>query len=213
MASLAPAGPQRGGPDPVLGAELPVQLEQVVRHGGGDAGPQALGLLHLLADLLESRVPPGGDLVSLAGQCALLLRERIPAALDRLLPLHHVEHDLFQVGLTARQRGDLRLQILQFPGRGHLASVQPGLVAFHPGPDLVDIRLGLCLFPAEVASGRLQRGQLIAEFGVPGLDPLVLLELGQAAPTVVETAELGVQVGQLEQPQLRLRRCFHESSR
>jgi hypothetical protein len=100
----------------MLGAELPVQVEQVARHVGGDAGPQAPGLLLLLTDLPQGRVPAGGDLVALAGECALFLGERFAAQFGRLLPLHHVEHDLFQIGLAADQRGDLRLQVLQLPG-------------------------------------------------------------------------------------------------
>jgi len=37
--------------------------------------------------------------------------------------------------------------------------------------------------------------------------------LGESPAAVLEPAQLGVQVGKLKQPQLRLGRCFHGSPR
>jgi hypothetical protein len=45
------------------------------------------------------------------------------------------------------------------------------------------------------------------------LDPLGFGRLGQASPAVLQPGEFRVQIGQLEQPLLRLGRCFHGSPR
>jgi hypothetical protein len=51
------------------------------------------------------------------------------------------------------------------------------------------------------------------QLAIPALDPIGFLDLGEAAPPVIQAAQLGVEIGQLKQPQLRLGRCFHGSPR
>jgi len=170
------------------------------------------GLPGLLVDLRERRIAAGGDLVPPASQLSLLRAERGAAPGDLLCPLHHLEHDLFQVTLPPFQRNDLRLQVLQFLGRGDLAGVQPGPVPLDPGADLVHVAFGLGLVPGQIAVPRLQRGQFVAQFGVPLLCCLELSVLRQGTAAMIEAAELGVQLSQFEEFQLRLRRCFHEST-
>ena len=135
------------------------------------------------------------------------------AAGDVLQLLHHLEDDLFQVALPPFQRNDFRLKVLQLLGRGDLASVQPGPVSLDPGPDLVHVAFGLGLVPVQVAAGRLQRGEFVTQLRIPLLCRLELGILRQGASTVIQAAQFGVQLGQFEQLQLRLRRCFHESTR
>ena len=135
------------------------------------------------------------------------------AGLRRLAALHHVQHDLFQVGLAAGQGDDLRLQRLEVPGRGDLAAVQPGPVPVDPGADLVDVRLGLALLPGEVFLRRVHGHDLVVQCAVPGRDLVGLGDLREGSPAVLQSAQLRIDVGQLEQPLLRLGRCFHGSPR
>ena len=213
MAALAPAAPQHRGADPMLGAQLVIQLEQVGRHLGGHARTQARGLVHLLADLRQGGVPPCAYVRAFPREFRALGGEGIAAVFRLFPPFHHVERDLFQVGLAAPERDDLRLEILQLPRRGDLPGVEPALVPHHPGAHLVDVGLRLRLLPLEVALLRLQRGQLVPQLAVPGLEPLAFRDLGQPAPPVIQPAQLGIKVSKFEQPQLRLRGCFHKTSR
>ena len=108
------------------------------------------------------------------------------------------------------ERGDLRLEVFEFLRRGDQAGVQPGAVPLDPRPDLVHVALCLRLVPSQVALLGLQRGQFGTQLTVPSLRLFVLLALRECAPAMVQTAQFRVQVGQFEEFQLCLRRCFHE---
>ncbi len=86
-------------------------------------------------------------------------------------------------------------------------------VPVHPGSDLVDVGFRLGLGPLQVAFLGVQRGNAVAQLRVPLIQLLQLGVLGQAAAAGRDPAQLGVEVGELEQPQLRLGRCFHGSPR
>ena len=70
-----------------------------------------------------------------------------------------------------------------------------GTVPVDPGADLLDVALGPALLPGQVAEFGLGDHDLVLELAGPGLQAGELGYFGQAAPTVVEAAELGVQVG------------------
>ena len=129
----------------------------------------------------------------------------VPLAFERLPALHQLEHDLLQVALPAVQVLDLRLQARELARGRDLPGVQPGPVPLDPGPDLVHVAFGPALLPAQVAELGFGRHQGVLELAGPGLQAAELGDFGQAAPAVVEAAELGVQVGQFEQAELDLR--------
>ncbi len=214
MAALAAAAAQRRRADaPVLLPTPLVQGQQVPRLLAGHGGAPVGGLARLLADLGQGGVAARGDGLALRGDLRLLGRGRIPAALGGLLPLHHVQHDLFQVVLAARERDDLRLQVLQLARRRHLPGVEPLAVAVDAGPHLLHVRLGLDLRAPQVALLGLEGRHGVTQLRVALFQPVQLGVLGESPATVLEPAQLGVQVGQLEQPLLRLGRCFHGSPR
>ena len=84
-----------------------------------------------------------------------------------------------------------------------------GAVPVDPGPHLLDVGLGLGLLPLQVPGPGLQRGQLIPQLAVTLLQRADLFVFGQGAPAVLEPGQLGVDLGELQQPALRLGRCFH----
>ena len=71
--------------------------------------------------------------------------------------------------------------------------------------NLVHVAFRPALLPAQVAELGLGRHQGVLELAGPGLQAAELGDFGQAVPAVVETAKLGVQVGEFEQAELDLR--------
>jgi hypothetical protein len=65
----------------------------------------------------------------------------------------------------------------------------------------------------QVALLSVEGRQGVAQLRVPLLQLVKLGVLGESPATVLEPTQLGIQVGQLKQPQLRLGRCFHGSPR
>ena len=143
---------RRGGPDAVQvdGVERQVAALAAAAHAGprprpragraasrtgraGRAGSSAATLARRLRGLSRparrsrpGRRPAGRRPRRAARAARTARRPGVSRLLCARLPaLHHVEHDLFQVGLPARQRGDLRLEVLQLPGGGDLAGVEP----------------------------------------------------------------------------------------
>ena len=204
MAAFAAARAQRGRTDAPCVADLLVELEQVGGHVGGDGAALLGGLARLLVDLLERRVAARRHLGRLGAQAVAFGGELVSPADQALPALHQLEHDLLEIALPAAQRLDLGLQGGQLAGGGHLPGVQPGAVPVDPGPDLLDVALCPILLPGQVAELGLGHDDLVFELAGPGLQAGELGDFGQAAPTVVEAAELGVEVGQFEQPKLAL---------
>ena len=54
---------------------------------------------------------------------------------------------------------------------------------------------------------------MVVQLTIPGFDPIGFLDLGERTPPVIQAVQLGVEIGQLKQPLLRLGRCFHGSPR
>jgi hypothetical protein len=114
VTALAPAAAQRGGADAVvLRPEPVVEREQLGGLLRRHLGAPAAGLPGLLRKLAQGDVPPGRHRGDAGGDPGPLGDGVAVGLLRRLPPLHHVQHDLFQVGLAAAKRGDLRLQVLQ----------------------------------------------------------------------------------------------------
>ena len=158
-------------------------------------------------------VPARGDHVALGRDLLSLGRGRLAALLGALLALHDVQHDLLEVGLPAHERDNLRLQVLQVTGGRDLPGVQPLAVPVDAGTYLLHIRLGLDLRAPQVALLGVEGRQGVAQLRVSLLQLVELGVLGESPAAVLEPAQLGVQVGKLKQPQLRLGRCFHGSPR
>ena len=200
MTALAPAAPQQRGADPgMLGAELLVEVEQSGRLRGRGGGAAVRGLGRLLADLGERGVAARDEGLRLRGDLRSLADGGLVAVLRRLPALHHVQDDLLKIRLPAQQGLDLGLKVLQFPGRGHLAGLEPLAVSHDPAADLVDVALRLGLLAFEVTFLGIQRGGRITQLGVPLLELVQFLVLGQAPAAVFEPAELGVYFGELKQ--------------
>ncbi len=149
----------------------------------------------------------------LAGQSRPLGAARRQAALRGFPALHDVEHDLLEISLPALQRLDLGLQVLQIPRRRYLASVQALAVPVGPRADLVNVRLGLGLLSRQVAHVGLSCDDPVPHGCLSRLEPLHLGVFGKRTAAIVEPVELGIEVGQFEQAQLLLGRCFHGSQR
>ncbi len=210
-ALAAPLVEPRGADAALLLAQLLVQLHQVGGDGGGGLRPLGADRVRLGPDLLERGVAAGRRLRRLGLQVLQCGGQFLRAGLGGLVALHDLQNDRLQIVLAPGQRGDLALEALQILGAGHLARVQALLVAGGALPDLVDVLLGLGLFPCGVAllgpCGD-QQVALLGQFGVQRTDFGVLRqrvtpvrELGQ--PDVegldVEQADLigggGVQLG------------------
>ena len=162
-----------------------------------------------------ARRPAGRDHVALVARDLRPLGRGGPAAALRgLLALHHVEHDLLEVGLPAGQRDDLRLQVLQFAGGRDLcrrpAAGGPGRSGC--GPDRRRPRP--CPAPARGPS-RLASRETISSRSSRSLASIRSASAvsGSLRRRCSSRRQLRVQVGQLKQPQLRLGRCFHGSPR
>ena len=165
------------------------------------------------SDLGQGRVTPGRDHVAGRGDLRALGRGRLVAALRGLLALHHVEHDLLEIGLPAGERDDLRLQVLQLAGGRDLPGVEPLAVPVDAAAHLIDVCLRLGQRALEVALLGLEGGDGVAQPRVTLLELIEFRVLGEAPAPVLEPRQLGVEVGKLKQPQLRLGRCFHGSPR
>lgn len=214
MAAFAPATAQRGGTDPVmLRPEPVVQGEQFGRLLRGDFGALTAGLGGLLGELAHDRVPPLGGSREPGGELRPLGRGGAAVLIGGLPALHYLEHDFFQVRLTAGERDDLGLQVFQLTRGGDLAGVESLPVPVDTAPDLVDVRLCLPLGTLEVTVLGFQGGEGIPQLGVPLLQRAQLFVLGETLPAMINPAEFGIKVGQFEQPQLLLGRCFHGSPR
>ena len=203
-AAPAPALPQRGGADTaLLLADLLVQRDEV-RRGSAPAWvrPRRALLLGLRVDLGGGRVARGGQLGG-PGQGGLALSvSRPPGPATTPQPLHHLEDDLLEVTLAAAQRRDLVLQALELLGGRDLPGVEPLLVALGPGPDLVDVALGLGQLARQVALLGLRDDDLVAQHARLGLQLGERGVLGQGATAVRELVEPGVEGLQVEQAAL-----------
>ena len=120
-------------------------------------------------------------------------------AVERLPPLHQLEHDLLQAALPAVQRLDLRPQAGQLAGGGACAA------SSRAGSFSILIRT--CSTSRSARVGWLE----VAELGLvrPGrlsarglVQPGQLGHFRQPVPAVVEAGQFGVEVGQFEQAEL-----------
>ena len=94
-----------------------------------------------------------------------------------------------------------------------MPGVEPLAVPVDAAAYLIDVCLRLAQRALEVALLSLEGGDGVAQPRVTLLELVELRVLGEPPAAVLEPRQLGVQVGKLEQPQLRLGRCFHESPR
>ena len=114
-----------------------------------------------------------------------------------------------QVSLAAQQRLDLRLQVLQLTRRTDLPAVQPGPVPVDPGTHLIHVMLGAGLLPAKITQLGVGHDDAVPELRSAGVHLRELGDFRKAPAAVVQPGQLGVQVRQFEQAQLRFGRCFH----
>ena len=120
-------------------------------------------------------------------------------ALRRLEALHHVEHDVLEVALPLRQRGDLVLEALELLGRGDLPGVEPLLVTRRARAHLLDVALGLAQLAGDVAGLGLGADDLVAQRRHRRLQLGQRGVLGQRLPPVRELVDAGVQGLHVEQ--------------
>jgi hypothetical protein len=120
-------------------------------------------------------------------------------ALGVLELFHDLELDVLERRLPPAQRGDLALQLLELPRRGHLAGVQPALVAVLSLAHLVDIGIGPLLLLLEVRHLGLGRNLGIAQPAVLGGQGIQFGDLRQRPAPVGELVEFGVQRLELKQ--------------
>ena len=107
------------------------------------------------------------------------------------------------------QRLHLGLQVGQLTGRRHLPAVQPGSIPVDPLPDLFHVPLSPVLFPLQVAQLGVGHDDAVPKLTAAGVDLLQLSDFRQGPAAMVQPRQLGVQIGQFEQAQLRFGRCFH----
>jgi hypothetical protein len=94
--------------------------------------------------------------------------------------------------LPAQQRRDLGLQVLQLARGADLAAIETLSVPVDPRSDLLDVGLGLGLLAPQITVAGGQRSGRVAQFTVPGVEPLDLSVLGKSAPAMLDPAKLGV---------------------
>lgn len=213
MATLASAAAQRGRTYPVLATQFLIQRKHIRWHIGRDAGPALDHLCRLLGNLRQCGVTPRNRIVLFAAELGALGRKRTQAAFRGFAALHDVEHDVLKISLSAIQRPDLGLQVLQFPWRRYLARIKALTVTVGPCPYLVDVKFRLGLLSRQVTYLGFGCDDSVTEFGFSRVKPFHLGKLGQGTAAMLKPVKLGIQLGQFEQAQLLLRRCFHGSQR
>src|ERR1035437_1556570 len=150
-AALAATGVQRCGTQPAgLSAHLLVERHQLRVEPRGRRNS-------LVRDLRHLGVDEGNLTLALLGRGPLLRRQYVARpgelgerTLVRFEPLHHLELDILEIRTPTGERGELARQRLQILRR-LTSGVQAPLVPSLPGPDLLDVRLGLGHLATQVA--------------------------------------------------------------
>jgi hypothetical protein len=121
--------------------------------------------------------------------------------------LHHLELDVLEGGLPARERVNLVLESLQVLG-GSLACVHPLLVANAAFADELDVGVGLDDLALDVAQRGLRADQVVAAGGELGVEGLQLGKLRQGRLAVGDLVQARVQRLEVQQPPLTARVGF-----
>ena len=140
------------------------------------------------------------DLRQLAGLLTLQL----------LAALHDLEQRVLQAGLAPLQRPQLVLQLGELFGvDGARREQRP--IAVLALPDRVDLRLELRHLRVKVLECDLHGGEAVIRLTVRRLRTLDLLLLGQVLGSVIDAAQLGVELREFEQRTLLNYFSFHVS--
>ena len=152
-------------------------------------------LFRLLNDVAEGDVAARGHRRGVGAHGLPLGGGAVPQRLRRLALLHQLEDALFEVGLAAAKRGDLGLERLQLAGVGYLAGVEPFVVPVDANPDLFDVAFRAGELTVQVGQVGVRDRDRVPDLrrALAELRELGYFRLG--APSVVEPAQLGVQVG------------------
>ena len=202
MASAAAPLTQLGRADTgMTGADPLVERREILADGDHRGRPAAADGVTLRRKLAHRRVP-GGDRRGQPGGKVLLVPFQDRDVLAKGLgPLHDLELDVFQLGLAARQRGQLVLQRLEILG-GAGSGVEAGAVAGGAVADQLDVGLGLLDLTLDVGQGGARVDQLGVERPRLVLQRRDLAVLGQVRRRVGDLVEPHVDGLEVEQCEL-----------
>ncbi len=130
--------------------------------------------------------------------------------LQLLTTLHHLEQRVLQAGLATFQRLEFVLQVGQLLGAGG-SRLEHRPVPLLAAPHRVDLGLELRDLGVQILDREPQRREPVVGLTVLGLDLLEALLFGQMTGTVLDPAQLGIEICQLEQRTLLDDFSFHKS--